>query len=199
LETLRKIKITDFRYIDVVGKGNKPRKGVIAQELETVYPAAVGTSSDFIPSVYALADNVSYNAARQELTISTPKAHGFVVGDMVRVMADTGTIEETVAAVLGEETFVLSGVAKPTAKAFVYGKKVDDFHSVDYDQLFNMNISATQHLASDNDALKAQVAAMTVANQALTDRVTSMGATNQTMAARLAALEQSMIALHPQK
>jgi hypothetical protein len=178
LATLRQIKITDYRYIDVLGKGNSPRKGVIAQELEKVYPAAVGITSDFIPNVYALAQNVSYNAARQELTLTLPKAHGLAVGDMVRVMADTGTIEEPVAFVGGDDTFVLSGVSKATNKAFVYGKKVDDFHSVDYDQLFSMNIGATQQLAAENDALKTQVVALTN---------------------RLAALEQAVAGLHAPK
>jgi hypothetical protein len=192
LETLRKIKITDFRYIDVIGQGKRPRKGVIAQELEKVYPAAVNTMRDFIPSVYALAENVSYNPATQELTVTLPKAHGLVVGDTVRVTVDTGTIEEPVAAVLSDNTFVLSGVEKITGRAFVYGKRVDDFHSVDYDQLFSMNISATQMLASANDALKSQVAAMTT-------RVTSVDAMNQDMAARLAVLEKIVAGLHLQK
>jgi collagen type VII alpha len=192
LETIRKIKITDYRYIDVVGKGNAPRKGVIAQELEEVYPAAVSRVSEFIPSVYGLAENVSYNDATQELTVTVPKAHGVVVGDIVRVIADTGTVEEPVAAVLGDNTFVLSGVTKSISKAFVFGKKVDDFHTVDYDQLFSMNISATQLLADDNDALEAQVAG-------LTTRLTSMDATNQTLAARLAALEHIVAGMHVQK
>jgi len=192
LKTLRKLKITDYRYIDVVEKGNQPKKGVIAQEVESVYPGAVRIMSDFIPSVYVMANKVSYDAAKQELTVTVQKAHGFAVGDMVRIIADTDTVEEPVVAVLSGNTFVLSGVAEATSKAFVYGKKVADFRSVDYDQLFSMNIGATQQLASDNDALKA-------ANQALTTHVAALEAENQALATRLAALEAAVGALrsHP--
>jgi Chaperone of endosialidase/Collagen triple helix repeat (20 copies) len=167
LATLNKLKITDFRYIDVVGKGNQPKKGVIAQEVEKVYPDAVKKISDFIPSVYTMADDVRYNTATHELTVTVPKAHGFTVGDMVRIITDAGNEEKPVAAVIDDNTFVLSGVEQPTSKAFVFGKKVDDFRSVDYEQLFSMNIGATQQLSQENQALKARIAALEQAVQAL--------------------------------
>jgi hypothetical protein len=53
LATLKKLKITDYRYIEVVEKGNQRKKGVIAQEVEKVYPDAVRIISNFVPSVYA--------------------------------------------------------------------------------------------------------------------------------------------------
>jgi hypothetical protein len=168
LETLKKLKITDFRYIDTVGKGNKPKKGVIAQEVEQIYPDAVKPMSDFIPSVYVMAENVSYNAATQELTVTVPKAHGFIAGDKVRIMtADSDNLEKLVATVTDDYTFVLAGVEKTASKAFVYGKQVSDFRSVDYDQLFSMNISATQQLAQENGELKARIATLEQAVAAL--------------------------------
>jgi hypothetical protein len=55
---------------------------------------------------------------------------------------------------------VLSGVEKDPGRVFVFGKKVDDFHVVDYDQLFSMNIGATQQLAAENQNLRARLAAL---------------------------------------
>ena len=161
LETLKKLKLTDYRYIDVVEKGKQRKKGVIAQEVEKVYPDAVRITSDFIPSVYAMADDAVYNATARELTVTLRKAHGFTVGDVVRIItADTGNLDKPVAAVLGDNTFVLSGVEKAPSRVFVFGKKVNDFHVVDYDQLFSMNIGATQQLAAENQDLKARIAAL---------------------------------------
>ena len=161
LETLKKLKMTDYRYIDVVEKGRQRKKGVIAQEVEKVYPDAVRITSDFIPSIYALAVDTFYNDTAHELTVTMSKAHGFAVGDIVRIItADAGTLDRPVAAVLGDDAFVLSGVERAPSKAFVFGKKVNDFHVVDYDQLFSMNIGATQQLVKELRDLKARVAAL---------------------------------------
>jgi hypothetical protein len=178
LNTLNKLKITDFRYVDVVGKGNQPKKGVIAQEVEEVDPDAVKKISDFIPSVYAMATDVRYNDAAHELTLIVPKAHDFAVGDMVRIVTDAGNEEKPVAAIIDDNTFVLAGVEKTTSKAFVFGKKVDDFRSVDYEQLFTMDIAATQQLSLQNEALTTDNALLT---------------------ARIAALEQAIEALQRKK
>jgi hypothetical protein len=63
--------------------------------------------------------------------------------------------------VLGDNTFVLSGVeTAPTSRVFVFGKRVDDFRVVDYDQLFSMNIGATQRLAAKNQDLTARIAVL---------------------------------------
>jgi hypothetical protein len=191
LDTLRRLKITNYRYIDVVEKGNQEKKGVIAQEVEKVYPNAVRTTTNFIPSVYAIADTVVYDDATHKLTLTLAKAHGLTVGDVVRIITDSGKVETPVAAVIDEHTFVLSGVEK-TSKAFVFGKKVDDFRSVDYDQLFTMNIGATQKLAVDNEALTQENAALTQANAALQSE-------NETVKMRLAALEQAVASMQKQK
>jgi hypothetical protein len=186
LETLKKLRITDYRYIDVIQKGNQPKKGVIAQEVERVYPDAVRTLSDFIPSVYAVADSVLYNEATHDLTITVPKDHGLAVGDTVRIIAgDAGTVDKSVAAVLSDDTFVLSGVEKAASKVFVFGKKVDDFRVVDYDQLFSINIGATQQLAIENQRLVQENAAIKAEDRAIE--------------ARLAALEQVIEELRKQK
>jgi collagen type VII alpha len=168
LETLKKLKITDYNYIDVVEKGHQPKKGVIAQEVERIYPDAVRITSNFIPNVYVMSESASYNSTTQELTVTVPRPHGFVAGDIVRiVIADSGNADKPVTAVLGENTFVLSGVEKAPSKVFVFGKKVDDFRVVDYDQLFSMNIGATQQLAAENKELKARIAALELAVAAL--------------------------------
>jgi hypothetical protein len=70
--------------------------------------------------------------------------------------------------VLGDNTFVLSALETvPTSRVFVFGKRVDDFRVVDYDQLFSMNIGATQRLAAENQNLKARIAVLEKAVAAL--------------------------------
>ena len=46
------------------------------------------------------------------------------------------------------------------ARVFVYGKEVNDFHTVDYEALSTLNISATQALVKRINDLEAQNAAL---------------------------------------
>jgi hypothetical protein len=174
LATLEELNITNYRYIDVVTKGSQPKIGVIAQQVERVYPGAVRTLSDFIPSVYAMADHVSYDDAARQLTVGMPESHGLVVGDMVRIITDAGNVDKRVETVIDDRTFVLSDVEKDSSKVFVFGKRVDDFRVVDYDQLFSMNIGATQQLAIENQALMKENAAIIAENGAIKARLAAL-------------------------
>ncbi len=175
LATLKKLKITDYRYIDVVTKGNQPKKGVIAQDVDQIFPNAVRITSDYIPSIYAMADEAVYNNATHVPTVTVAKAHGFAIGDEVRVItASAGNVDKPVAAVLSENTFMLSGFEAAPAQVFVFGKKVADFRVVDYDQLFNMNIGATQQLASENENLRNENAEMKTEIRAIASRLAAL-------------------------
>ena len=174
LQTLKKLQVTDYRYIDTVAKGSGRKKGVIAQEIEKIYPDAVRKQTEFIPNVYALANHLVYDNATRELTLTVPKKHTFVVGDTVRILVEDSKLEVRVGAVIDEYTFVVVDVEKAWDTAFVYGKKVDDFRSVDYDQLFTMNIGATQQLALENQTLIKQNAALRRKNRDIDNRLTAL-------------------------
>ena len=176
LATLQQVKVTDYRYVDRANKGNRPKKGVLAQELEQVYSNAVSLTSDFIPNVYALAETVSFDAQAEELTLTVAKPHGLVAGDVVRVFADAGPIEKSAARVVDANTFVLAGVKEATEKAFVFGKRVDDFRTVDYDQLTTLNVSATQALAARCAALEAENGTLKDQNAAILQRLDALEA-----------------------
>jgi hypothetical protein len=119
----------------------------------------VRITSNCIPNVYAMADDAVYNAATRELTVSVFKAHGFAVGDIVRIItADAGNVDKPVRAIFNDDTFELWGVEKPSRQACVLGKRVDDFRVVD--QPFTRNLGATRQLVAENQALKARIAAL---------------------------------------
>ena len=52
LQALLGIKIMDDTYKDIVAKGNRPQKKVIAQQVEAVYPQAVNRSTGVVPDIY---------------------------------------------------------------------------------------------------------------------------------------------------
>ena len=159
LETLAKIRITNYKHIDTISNPNKVIKKVIAQELKEVFPNAVSTHVDFIPNVYKLSE-----LTNGKILV----ANDFKVGDKVKlIFADQEEIVEVLSA--NATQFVINSTK--TGKVFVYGKQVTDFHTVDYEALSTLNISATQELLkrieelntrlnaseNENNKLKAQV------------------------------------------
>ncbi|MCW3124594.1 MAG: hypothetical protein JWO03_252, partial [Bacteroidetes bacterium] len=148
LATLAGLQVTDFKYVDAVSNGKDYKKGFIAQEVERVFPEAVQKHIDFIPSIYSLSTDAKYIASTKELHIMMAKPHGLKQGDVVRIMseADEDNIY-TVAAVINEREFAVKDWTKDMVNSvFVYGKRVDDFRTVDYDRIYTLNVSATQEL-----------------------------------------------------
>jgi hypothetical protein len=65
-------------------------------------------------------------------------------------------------------------VEKAPSKVFVFGKKVDNFRVVDYDQLFSMNIGATQQLAIENETLTKENETLMAENKSLETRLAAL-------------------------
>ena len=156
LAVLRRIQITDYRHIDVPGNGGRPQKKVIAQQVEQVYPQAVGRGRGGVPDIYKPA---ALKGGWVQLATDLKQ------GERVRLITEKG---DDVYAVLevGVGSFRTS-LDEDTDKLFVYGREVDDFRFVDYDAISMLNVSATQALDrrlelehKENVALKEKVAGL---------------------------------------
>jgi Chaperone of endosialidase len=134
LKTLMQIEITDYKLKDSIGKGNKDYKKVIAQQVEKVYPQAVSKMTDVVPDIYKQTEikNGVINLATN-----------LKVGDKVKLIFENGEEIVTVTTANGM-SFTVDKLN--TGKVFVFGRQVNDFHTVDYEALSTLNISATQEL-----------------------------------------------------
>jgi hypothetical protein len=173
LATLMKIEITDYGYKDVVARGNRSQKKVIAQQVETIYPQAVSRSTDVVPDVFKKA---LVKDGWVEL------ASDLKVGERVKLMSEK---DQSVHEVLElRKGGFRTDWKEDTENLFVYGREVKDFRSVDYDAIAMLNVSATQQMKKDHDAevlaLKGEIASL----QAQLD------ARDKAVEARLAALEK---------
>jgi hypothetical protein len=145
LELLRKIRVTDFSYIDSISKGNMVHKKVIAQELKEVYPNAVTPTNGYIPSVYARPVAESYNVESNRMVFTMAKEHGLKSGDNIKFIEREGIWNSKVAEVITPTIFTVESY-KDHKSVFVYGKEVNDFLTVDYEAISMLNVSATQEL-----------------------------------------------------
>jgi Chaperone of endosialidase len=164
LQTLLGIEVTDFRYKDVIGKGDAPHKKAIAQQVEKVFPQAVSQQTDVVPDIYQRA---SFTDGWVELATDLKQ------GERVRLISEKG---EGVYEVLevAEDKF-RTDFKREGDKVFVYGREVNDFRTVDYDAIAMLNVSATQQLKKEKDeevkALRAEIAELKAANNALEKRL----------------------------
>ena len=165
LSRLQKLRVAKYRHIDEYTRGKEFTNGFIAQELEQIVPEAVSHSSDFIPNVYEL--SAKTHLANSLMTITLFKNHEFSVGDEINLILPNGEKKAKVLDVPSNTSFTIDWDGDPMEKIFVYGKKVNDFHTVDYDRIFTLNVSATQELARRVEQLEAENAALRQRNDGL--------------------------------
>jgi hypothetical protein len=183
LATLMQLEVTDYRHIDTIAKGSGEVKGFIAQQVEKVFPQAVSVDVDAIPDIFSKPAALQVNGT--EATLRMPVAHQLEAGNRVRIMQDGGgQIDYDVVRTEGNAFTVKDWNTAVTEaeKVFVYGREVNDFRTVDYDKIHNLNVSATQELARQVEQLRAE-------NAELRSKYDSMLRANEAVNGRLAKLE----------
>ena len=146
LETLNKIEISNYKYIDEA-QGNREQKKVIAQQVMEHYPLAVSTNKDVVPDVYKKS-TIKDGAIADEIT-------GCDVGDLIKLIYPNG--DKELVAVLESNGKNIKVESQKSGEVFVYGKEVKDYHSVDYDAIAMLNVSATKELYKIIKELKDEI------------------------------------------
>jgi hypothetical protein len=155
LETIGKLDVTDYHYIDTDVHGARLQKGFIAQEVQKVIPEAVSSGPGFVPNIYSFAAALQFNDSAKSLSVTVSKPHDLKVGDKVRLYSESaGTIELTVAATPTDRQFSVAGCEKDPGRLFVYGKAIPDLLNLNYDRIFSTGIGAIQELTRRVNALE---------------------------------------------
>lgn len=153
LSELNKLKVVNYKYIDNLVNGNNSKMGFIAQEVESVKPQFVNISSEFIPSFFALAN--SANLKNNDLQVTTLKPHGFEKGDLVKFFVEgKKEVVKTIEEVFSANRFSIKGWNEVTNNLFIYGKKVNDFRAIDFDQITALSVGSIQELSKKVDSLE---------------------------------------------
>jgi hypothetical protein len=120
--------------------------GFIAQELYEQYPRAVHTDIDFIP-------NIMQQATIDETTITFDNSSNIIlsVNNHIRICSDSNFVngeEYIITEVIDNNTFKINKNDFKTSDVYLYGMLVNDFMSVDYNQITALNTKAIQDLYS---------------------------------------------------
>ncbi len=147
------IEVTDYHLRDSITHGRRPIKKVIAQQVATIYPQAVNNDlTEVIPDIYQRAE-------LQDGWIML--ATDLQPGERVKLITEESAEIYEVKAVESGRFQVLalaSRNAHLSQTVFVYGREVDDFHTVDYEALSMLNVSATQEQQRRIEALEREKA-----------------------------------------
>jgi len=158
LDIINKLNIVSFDRIEI----DKPsvKHGVIAQEVQKVYPEAVGTNTDFVPSVYSLA---TYELSGNVI-ITSEVITGFSVNDKVRLFINTDSNIDTADYIYDTNVLEIISDTQFTVAAWdkfelgkdllIYGKEVDDFLTVDKQQIGILAAGACKVLSGQVSTLQ---------------------------------------------
>lgn len=188
LAALLAIEITDFSYIDEMGKGSGMQKKVLAQQVEKAFPLAVTKTVNEIPDIYQTAE-----LEDGWIILDTNLKRGERVLIVQASMGAGGTTRRVCEVVeVAKGKFRIDDKIE-TDEVFVFGREVDDFRIVDYDAISMLNVSATQQIKKEKDAevkaLQASVSERDEKISALEKRVIELEAKDKARDAKLSAIE----------
>ena len=137
LQKILQIEPKTYNYIDILEKGPNTVYGFIAQQIKEIIPEAVTVNSGFIPNIYN-----SFDCNNNIINITNSNLN---INDEIEVLDNTGT----------KNIFKINDVSPTNItidkningdRCFVIGSKVDDFHALNKEYIFTLNVCATQDL-----------------------------------------------------
>ena len=163
INNVEKLDVKNYEFIDKEKYGYHTSNGLIAQEVEQLFPEAVVTKTEYIPNIFdkfmkiragsiitARTGNIPINIG-DELVLFSPKGN-YVIAKVLEyngILTKLGFANELLAMEFDD---------KPTI--FIYGIKVDDFKMIKKGYLTNLAIGASSYLINKNKALEKRVAAL---------------------------------------
>ena len=137
LQLILKIQPKTYNYIDVIERGTDKVYGFIAQQIQEVIPEAVTLNSDFIPNIYN-----SFEC--ENFTINIPNSN-LNIGDEIKILDINGNKKQYIVQEVNLNNIIVDNPIEGD-KCFIIGSKVNDFHTLNKDYIFTLNVCATQDL-----------------------------------------------------
>ena len=143
LQSILSIEPKTYKYVDKLERGDKKVFGFIAQQIKDVIPEAVIIEKSYIPNIYLVADYIDC-----VITLSSQPTKVIIkMNDKIKCYdKDNKEILVEVIEVIDDLTFRIKEIEYTDTKIFVYGTFVYDFHTLNKDYIFTLNVCATQEL-----------------------------------------------------
>jgi hypothetical protein len=139
LQKILSIQPKTYEYIDKFNKGSNTVYGFISQQIKEVIPEAVLLQSDFIPNI------LSILTCSGNIITTNEHTNKLNIDDEIRITLLNNKEETFKIIEINENTITINKEIEGN-KCFVYGKKINDFHALDKNYIYTLNVSATQEL-----------------------------------------------------
>jgi hypothetical protein len=142
---LQKLMLLEPKIYEYVDKNMKKTDvyGFIAQQVNEVLPEAVKKQKEFIPNIYSIclvAGNLLLFPDDVDMYSKV------VVSDVLQIIYENGMRDAVKVCEIVNKNVIIADRALECDKVFVYGKEVDDFHALDKNYIYTLNVCATQDL-----------------------------------------------------
>jgi hypothetical protein len=142
-EALQKILLIQpkkYEYIDKVERGSNFVFGFIAQQIKEVIPEAVKIEKALIPNIFKVCPCLN-----DTISISNEDINKLNVDDEIEIICKND--EKKILNIIekNEDTIKINESIEGE-ECFITGSKVDDFHTLDKNYIYTLNVCATQEL-----------------------------------------------------
>ena len=198
LQKLRDISCVNYEYKDKVARRSGTTIGFIAQQVKEHMPMAVIIQKDIIPNEMRKIETLQWTTiqpldASGNVDPSANNTYKLTISDLsdnsgntlyrFYVSNDPSGNDECQKDIYSLENDAKSFIFDQSwNNVFIYGKEVDDFHTLDKQKLFALNFSATQELDKQQQLDKQKIAT-------LENKVQTLETQLADVLARLATLE----------
>jgi hypothetical protein len=145
-DALNKIMLIEPKIYNYIDNNRKKTDiyGFIAQQVEEILPEAVRKEREFIPNIY----DISLVSGDILLFSDSMDLYNKVIeGDLLQLIYENGMKTTcNVKKIVNRYTIIIDKELAGCDKVFVYGKEVDDFHILDKNYIYTLNVCATQDL-----------------------------------------------------
>jgi len=141
LQKIMAISPKTYEYIDK-SKGSSNIYGFIAQQINEIIPEAVSLQKEYIPNIYQYVLCHSNVIHLNNITISNI----LNIDTKLKIIDDTENVHycKVISRDLEYNNLVIDKIFNSTI--FLYGTEVDDFHILDKQYIYTLNVCATQKL-----------------------------------------------------
>uniref|UniRef100_A0A6C0BWG2 Peptidase S74 domain-containing protein n=1 Tax=viral metagenome TaxID=1070528 RepID=A0A6C0BWG2_9ZZZZ len=164
LDIVNQLETKQYNYIDKTTE--KKRIGFIAQEVKAVLPDAVSLITMMVPNIYTTYNCIIEVISNNLYKINILEWPNGEENSTYKLIFNKGTSDKF--SINGEYKNGCFELEITTEKfninittIFIYGKEVNDFHTIDKNQIFALHHSAIQELSRRNDTLVAENTAKT--------------------------------------
>ena len=140
LQKILLIQPKTYEYIDK-SRGNDKVYGFIAQQIKEVIPEAITITKETIPNIFKTCE-----CNNDEITLSNDIiSSNLNINDKIDVIdMENQRKQYTITDILDNKIKLNENLI--SSNCFIYGKEVNDFHTLDKTYIFSLNVCATQEL-----------------------------------------------------